>query len=131
MRKFFRITMEIVSDAIYGTLYFVENQLYNFSNIIYFLLPYAMLFTGEYTYKFRNEYAVGGEVFLPLFALFIIWVLRSYANRLGKGIDVPVPERRFTSVNDDGEVSVSRDRINELLLYTADLEDWLERKGIS
>ena len=131
MRKFFRITMEIASDAIYGALYFVENQLYNFSNIIYFLLPYVMLFTGEYTYKFRNKYAVGGEVFLPLFALFIIWLLRSYANRLGKGVDIPVPEKRFTSVNDDGEVSVSRDRINELLLYTADLEDWLERKGIS
>ena len=31
--------------------------------------------------------------------------------------------------SDDDEVDVEYDRVNDLLLYVADLEDWLEREG--
>ena len=36
----------------------------------------------------------------------------------------------FTEVDDYGEVSIPNNRIQELILYLADLEDWLERKGL-
>lgn len=130
MRKIWRITKEIISDAIYGFLYFIENNLTNFATLLYMLLPYAMLFIGEYLYDDRKKYAVGGEVLLPLVILFVIWLLNSFADRLGKGTDVPIPNKRFTDVDDDGEVNVDVERLQELLLYTADLEDWLERKGL-
>lgn len=130
MRKFFRITREIISDVIYGFLYFIENQLLNFSRLLYFMLPYLMLFIGEYVYRFRGGYAIGSEVFIPVFILIIAWLLRSYANKIGKGTEVPTPEKRFTEISDEGEVLVERERLNELLIYMADLEDYLEHKGL-
>ena len=57
-------------------------------------------------------------------------LLRSYANKIGKGTTIPVPDKRFTEVDDYGEVSIPNNRIQELILYLADLEDWLERKGL-
>lgn len=130
MRKFFRITIEIISDAIYGFLYFIENQLLNFSRLLYFMLPYLMLFIGEYVYRFREVYAIGSEVFIPIFIMITAYFIRTYANKIGKGTEVPTPEKRFTEISDDGEVSVDRERLNELLLYVADVEDYLERKGL-
>lgn len=130
MRKFFRITREIISDAIYGFLYFIENQLLNFSRLLYFMLPYLMLFIGEYVYRFREGYAIGSEVFIPIFIMITAYFIRTYANKIGKGTEVPTPEKRFTEISDDGEVSVDRERLNELLLYVADVEDYLERKGL-
>lgn len=130
MRKFFRIMREIISDAIYGFLYFIENQLLNFSRMLYFVLPYLMLYIGEYVYEFRDKYALGSEVFIPICIMCLAWTIRTYANKIGKGTEVPIPENRFTEVTDDGEVSVDRERLNELLLYVADVEDYLERKGL-
>ena len=44
---------------------------------------------------------------------------------------IPIPEKRFTEIDkDDGMVFVDNNRIQELLLYVADLEDSLERKGL-
>lgn len=45
------------------------------------------------------------------------------------GQSVPAPVKRFTEVSDDGMVSVDQNRLQELLLYVADVEDSLERSG--
>lgn len=130
MKTIWLITKEIISDIIYNVLLFIEKNLRNFATLIYMLLPYAMMFIGQYVYDYRNKYSVGGEVFVPLVAMVIIYMLNQYANRLGRGITVPVPRTRFTTIDEDGEVTIEVERLNELLLYTADLEDWFERKGM-
>lgn len=85
-----------------------------------------MYMIGQRTYKIKlNE-----ELLIPIVVFIMIYLVNSYANKIGKGITIPVPDKRFTEVDDDGEVSVENRRIQELLLYTADLEDWLERKGM-
>lgn len=130
MKRFINVTKDIISDIIYSVLYFIENNLRNFAVLINFALPYLMLFIGQYVYDFRDKYALGGELFVPLIVFFVSYLLNSYANRFGKGISVPIPEKRFTELGDDGEVSIPVDRENEMILYMADLEDWLERKGL-
>lgn len=130
MKNIWIITMEILSDIVYNVLLFVENNLRNFATLIYMLLPYAMMLIGQYVYDYRDKYSIGGEAFIPLIAMSIIYLLNQYANRLGRGVTIPVPRTRFTSVDEDGEVTIDVERINELLLYTADLEDWIERKGL-
>lgn len=45
------------------------------------------------------------------------------------GQSVPAPSKRFTEVSEDGMVSVPSDRLQEMLLYVADVEDSLERSG--
>lgn len=62
----------------------------------------------------------------PLFALF----LKGYSDRIGKGDIAPIPMKRFTTKEEDGLVTVRQDRVQEMILYLADVEDWLERKGM-
>ena len=123
------IIIEITKDVFRNVIYIVENNLRNFATLLDVLLPYAMYFFGQYTYMQRNQVTVGSELLLPIIVCIVIYYIRSYANKIGKGTSIPIPDKRFTQV-DDGEVYINNDRIHELLLYTADLEDYLERKGL-
>lgn len=130
MRKLFRILIEVTADALFHFVYFVKHNLMNFANILNLLIPYVMYFVGQKVMFDRGAITVGGEIFLPMVFVVVIYYLRSAANKIGKGITIPIPDKRFTQVDDDGEVSVAHKRIQEMLLYVADLEDWLERKGL-
>lgn len=120
----------IIVDVIRAVDYFITNNLRNFARILNFILPYMMYIIGQNVCITRGYFAFGGEIFIPIMFYMIIYVLRSYANKIGKGTTIPVPEKRFTEVDDYGEVSVENNRVQELILYLADLEDWLERKGL-
>ena len=130
MKRFLRITLAIVLDVVQAIYYFVTNNLRNFARILNFILPYIMYIIGQNVCAERGKIAFGGELFIPILFCVITYYIRSYANKIGKGTTIPVPEKRFTEVDDDGEVSIRNSRIQELILYLADLEDWLERKGL-
>lgn len=130
MKKFVRFTIEILIEALNGFSYIVKSNLRNLAWLLNLLTPFIMYFIGQYVVLNRGYFDVGGEIFIPILILFVIYFLRSMANKYRKGTTIPVPEERFTEVDDDGEVSVRNDRLQELILYLADLEDWLERKGL-
>lgn len=98
--------------------------------ILEIMLPYIMLFIGQDVYEQRGEKLIGGEVFVPIIVWIVSYYSHSLARTLGKGKNVPVPMKRFTEVDEDGQVSVEQKRLQELLLYVADVEDWLEKKGL-
>lgn len=129
--KFFNILYDATVDAIAAIILFFINNLMNIARILNLILPFIMYFIGKYVSELRGDNSIGGEIFVPILFLIIIYYLKSSANKLGKGSDIPLPNKRFTEVdNENGEVSMENDRLQELLLYVADLEDWLERKGI-
>lgn len=130
MKKLLRIFVEITSEAFYSFTYFIKNNLIVFANILNLLIPYVMYFLGQDVALDRKKFAVGGEIFIPLAFIVLIFYLKSTANKIGKGITIPVPDKRFTNVEDDGEVTIENKRIQELILYVADLEDWMEKRGI-
>lgn len=130
MKKFFSIMGTIIVDIVRAADYFITNNLRNFARILNFVLPYLMYIVGQNACETRGYLDVGGELFIPIVFCIMIYMLRSYANKTGKGTTIPVPNKRFTEVDDDGEVSVPNNRIQELILYLADLEDWFERKGL-
>lgn len=130
MKRFIRITLEIILDIVHAVIYFVTHNLRNFAQLLNLILPYVMYFIGQKVCANRGQVTVGSELFIPIVVYVIIYYLRSYANKIGKGMTIPVPEKRFTEVDDYGEVSIPNNRIQELILYLADLEDWLERKGL-
>ena len=129
MKKLFRILFDVTIDALNGFVYFIKNNLMNFAKFLNLILPYIMYLVGQYAAHNRGNITVGVELFVPMVFVVIIYYLKSTANKIGKGITIPIPDKRFTQV-DDGEVTIEHSRIHELLLYTADLEDWLERKGL-
>jgi hypothetical protein len=130
MKRFFSIMGAIIIDAVRDIDYFITSNLRNFARILNFILPYLMYIVGQNVYAARGYFGVGGELLIPIIFCMITYVLRSYANKIGKGTTIPVPEKRFTEVDDYGEVSIPNNRIQELILYLADLEDWFERKGL-
>ena len=130
MRKFLSIINEITNDAINNIAYFLKNNLMKFAGALNLIEPYVMYLIGQNVALNRGQLAVGGEIFVPLIFVVVIYYIRGTANKLRKGTTIPIPEIRFTEVDDDGEVSVDYKRIQEMLLYMADLEDWMERKGI-
>lgn len=130
MKKIFNIIVEVTYETICSVGHFIESNMRNFAIILDVILPYAMYFLGQYAAIDRNNITVGGEIFIPIVLTIIIFYLKSMANKLGKGITIPIPDKRFTKVEDDGEVTIENKRIQELILYLADLEDWMERKGL-
>lgn len=130
MRKFWNIICAIFANAWNNIVYFVENNLRNFAWVLDFLLPYLMYVMGQQVFEQRGHFSIGSEVTIPILVFAITSFIRAYANRIGKGQTLPTPNERFTEVDEDGEVSIRNDRLQELILYIADLEDWLERKGL-
>ena len=130
MKRFVEIMFEITIDAFNNVLYFIKNNLMVFATTLNTIIPYIMYIIGQQVMMDRNKFTVGGEIFVPLVFAIIIYYLRSTANKMRKGITIPLPDKRFTTVDDDGEVSIENKRVQELILYMADLEDWLERRGM-
>lgn len=122
--------LEIIKNWLAEITYVIKSNLRTYAKLLNALLPYAMYFIGQYVFSKRGEIAIGSELFIPIIICIITYFIKSYANKIGKGTTIPIPHKRFTEVDDNDEVSVEHDRIQELLLYTADLEDWLERKGL-
>jgi hypothetical protein len=90
-----------------------------------------MFYLGMWSFDSRGIYTFGGEIFIPIVALAISSFLKSFANKIGKGSTVPIPAKRFTTYDEEsGEVSIEKKRLQEMLLYMADLEDWLSKKGM-
>lgn len=125
-----KIIVEITKDVIRNIAYFFKQNLMNIANTIDFVVPYLMFFIGQNVALREGKISISPELIIPLFVFILIFYVKSIANKIGKGITIPIPNERFTEVDDDGEVSIKHERIQELLLYTADLEDWLERKGL-
>lgn len=131
MKKIGRMFIETLYDITFVVGYFVENNLKNFATLLSIMLPFVMLLIGQAVALKRGSFAIGSEILIPPFVGVIIYFIRSFANKLGKGITVPIPKKRFTEVdNETGEVNILNDRVQELILYVADLEDWLQRKGL-
>lgn len=130
MNNFLYVIWDCIKSAFITVIEFLKNNLRTFAMILEIVAPYIMYFIGQRLATDRGMIAVGGEIFIPLIISIVIGLLRGSANRIGKGITTPIPNKRFTTVSEDGEVSIDNDRIQEVILYLADLEDWLERKGL-
>lgn len=65
-----------------------------------------------------------------IFAQVLMYVVTNYIEYSdSKGLDIPVPAERFTKVTEDDMVTIDSSRLQELLVYTSELEDWLEFNG--
>lgn len=130
MKRFFSIIGSIIVDASRAVYYLITNNIRNFAKFLNFTLPYVMYLIGQYVRNQRGIITIGGEIFVPLIFCILIFFIKSYANKIGKGTTIPVPNKRFTEVDEYGEVSIENRRLQELILYIGDLEDWFERKGL-
>lgn len=126
MTNFLNSLLNAIKELARVLAYFVKNNLRTFSNILYAFLPYGMYALGMY----EGKRAIVAGIAVPIIIFTIIFLLRGISNQLGSSSNIPVPTERFTSVDEDGEVTIETSRLQELILYTGELEDYLERKGL-
>lgn len=127
--KITKIIVEIVKESISNIVYTIEHNLIHIGTLIILVNPYLMYVIGQVLAMDRGIITIGGEIFLPVLLLTIAYFIKSVANKLNKGPRIPRPTTRFTEVDEDGIVSIEQHRLDELLVYVSDLEDWMERKG--
>lgn len=129
--KFVTITIDILVECWYTIIDTIGSSLRYIVIFLRLVLPYFMWYIGIELYKQRGRFTAGGEIFIPLIVLAVTYYIRQFANRIGKGERIPVPEKRFTSPGEEeGEYTVETVRVEEMILYMSKLEDWLQRKGL-
>lgn len=130
-RKFTENVCTMASNFFWHLSKLAVNLSGKIGNAIIILTPFLMLYIGEYVYCDRGYWAIGGEVVPPVALLIIGFALKTYARVSGSDHhDLPVPRRRFTRVDyNSGQVDIENKRLQEMILYMADLEDWFERNG--
>lgn len=126
--KWLSMIKDITMDVWYEVVYFVQMNMRYAAALAEIALPYGMYVLGQSVALSRGSIEVGGEIFIPILCTVVIHYVKEFANKSGKGNTIPIPAKRFTEVDDDGEVSVDNKRLQELLLYVADLEDYMTRK---
>lgn len=131
MKNIFKAIKEILLEIYYGVKFIVESNLYNLGVLIEISMPYIMWYVGIKEFQRRGYFAIGGELFIPLFLLLLSSILKKIANRKGKGYRLPIARKRFTIEGEDGEVSVAETDIQEIILYLNDVENYIEKRGWS
>lgn len=106
--------------------YFVKSNLYAAAAFLGFMMPLLCFAVAKMSFPVP----IVLQVILIACVQFALYCAKWYASKIGKGRSIPVPMKRFTQVSEDGEVSVETGRIQEMLLYVADVEDYLERHGM-
>ena len=120
---------EVAEEAVHSVAYFMRRNVRHLGTLIELGTPYLMYVLGQRLALDKGMFAVGGELFLPLCLWVIANFIKSVANKLNRGPRIPKPTERFTEADEDGVVSVEEERLEEMLIYMADLEDYMERKG--
>lgn len=121
--KLHKLMKEITIDLFISIRIFIEDHLRYVPSILNITYPYLIYYIG-YTKGF-----IPIILSIPIAINLMIYYLNSFANKIGKGSDVPIPTKRFTQEDDSGEVTIETNRVQELILYMNDLENWLNRKG--
>ena len=109
--------------------YFISINIKYLIKLIDISIPYIYAYISILLYKERNNLIIGYEVLIPIIAYIILSILNNFLNKINKGYDIPLPRERFTTLNDNGNVSVDNSSINDIILYLYDLEEYLKSKG--
>lgn len=128
--KLIRTVGAITYEAWCAVKYAIVYNVYNAAAIVSAALPYAMYAMGQSMALERGYFHFGAEIVVPILVGLVTYYAKEISNRSGKGKTVPMPARRFTTVDDDGEVTVDQARLHEMILYVADLEDWFAKRGM-
>lgn len=118
-----------ISELYHQFKYFISINIKYLIKLIDISIPYIYAYISILLYRDRNSLIIGYEVLIPIITYIILSVLNNFLNKINKGYDIPLPRERFTTLNDNGNVSVDNSSINDIILYLYDLEEYLKSKG--
>lgn len=96
--------------------------------LVLYFIPYVIIassyFTGCSAVSSMNMFWL---TVLAQSACFITSKYLKYSEV--EDTNFPIPSKRFTTESRDGEVTVENSRLQEMIIYVCDVEDWLESSG--
>lgn len=96
--------------------------------VVVYLLPYVII---SFIYFLGCSVVILMNMFwLTVLSQTICFIASKYLKYSEvEDTGFPVPVKRFTSESKDGEVSIEKNRLQEMILYVSEVEDWLESLG--
>ena len=131
LKSLFVLIGAMIAEIYHAVVYFLKSNLYVFGQLIEIGTPYFMWYIVVEVYKERGYFAIGGEMFIPLFLFFISGVIKKLSNIHGTGYEIPVANKRFTIEEEYGEVTIAEEDIQEVILYLNDVENYIEKRGLN
>lgn len=93
--------------------------------IVFIATPFAVTFHHEV-----YPDLVGGTIAIAVILEFLCYIFYELSKFYGaEATEFPVPSDRFTAVDKDGMVSVDKNRIQEMIVYVGEVEDYLSDMG--
>lgn len=129
LRLVYESAKETILKVVAAIVYTLEINLYNFVTLLQFACPYIMMYVTYNLYCKRGVFVIGSEIMLPIIIFFISSVTKTVLNKRGKGNEIPVPEKRFTTDKYDIVEVEDASRLEELILYVYEVEEYLRRTG--
>ena len=114
---------EVVLDWIHEMIWYLKRVIYPALSLLEWFIPLLTLVLCKYL-------GVVNTLITMFVIMVVIRLIKRLANKYNVGDSIPVPRERFTSEDEDGEVTIENNRLQELILYINDIENWLSRKGM-
>ena len=93
--------------------------------IVFIATPFIVAFHHE-----AYPDLIGGTVAIAVILEFMCYIFYELSKFYGaEATEFPVPFERFTTVDKDGMVSVDKNRIQEMIVYVSEVEDYLSDIG--
>lgn len=95
------------------------------------VIPICLILFGEWVYSVRGFWGFGGELFAALVIGLFYMGYRWFDHVYGmQGLDIPIPKKPFVEHDvRNGMVTIEHSRLEELILYVDELEDWFAKNG--
>ena len=93
--------------------------------IVFVVTPFVVAFHHEV-----YPDLIGGTIAVAVILEFLCYIFYELSKFYGaEATEIPVPSERFTTVDKDGMVSVDKNRIQEMIAYVGEVEDYLSDMG--
>ena len=124
-KSFLQFTFDRARDWMMTDLPKVASKL---PTLVLYFIPYAIIASSYFVGC--SAIASMNMFWLTVLAQGICFVTSKYLKYSEvEDTGFPVPAKRFTTEYEDGEVTVEKSRLQEMILYVSEVEDWLESSG--
>lgn len=114
----FNILKSLVERVIKSIFVIIENLLM------------IVLIPGIWIVYFMGWLNLATSIILYCLACLVFFVFQYVDKRYSFSLKFPIPEKWFTHEDEYGEITVEKDRLQELILYVNDVEKFIVQNGL-
>ena len=127
MNKSVETIVSVFEDMIVNAVYQIKRYMFVIYSIAKLCLPFICIAIGQ---SLNGNISFNFWYVYVAIIMIVMDVIHRISNKEGFGDEIPVPSERFTTVSEDGEASIESNRLQEMILYVSNVEDYLESRRL-